>query len=195
MIMMKKKNIGLVVVLVLISVMLGAYVKQQIEENEKISTGVTGKEVALKSNIPGLNKGQRPPDFTLTTLDGQKLTLSDLKGKKVVLNFWATWCPPCKAEMPHMQDFYESKAEEENVEMVAVNLTYTEKSIENVQSFINSYHITFPILLDKDDKIGKKYEVLTIPSTYFIDSEGRVQHRVVGPVDETQLVQFVGNMK
>lgn len=193
--MMKKKNIGLVVVLALVIVMVGTYVKQQIEANQKISTGVTGKEVALKSDTPSLNKGQIPPDFTLTTLGGDKLTLSDLKGKKVVLNFWATWCPPCKAEMPYMQDFYESKAEAKNVEIVAVNLTYTEKSIENVQSFINSYHITFPIPLDQDDQIGKKYEVLTIPSTYFIDSDGRVQHRVVGPLDETQLVQFVRNMK
>jgi len=183
------------VVLVLVAVMLGTYVKQEIDRSQEISTGVKGTEVELKSKVSGLNKGETPPDFTLKTLDGKQLTLSSLKGKKVVLNFWATWCPPCKAEMPHMQDYYVDKANEENVEIVAVNLTYSEKSIENVQHFRNSYDITFPIVLDEEDKIGKQYEVLTIPSTYFIDSKGRVQHRVIGPVDEAQLSKFVERME
>lgn len=192
---MKKKNMGLVLVLILVVIMLGTYVKQQIEANKNVSTGLTGTEVELKNKVKGLNKGETPPDFTLTTLAGETLTLSDLKGKKVVLNFWATWCPPCKAEMPHMQDYYGDKAKDKNVEIVAVNLFYTEKSLDNVENFINSYDITFPIPLDKNDEIGKKYEVLTIPSTYFIDSEGHVQHRVVGPVDEDMLTKFVDEMK
>lgn len=192
---MNKKNIGLIVVLILVFIMLGTYVKQQIEANQTISTGVKGTEVELKSEIEGLNKGETPPDFTLTTLAGETLKLSDLKGKKVVLNFWATWCPPCKAEMPHMQDYYEDKAKDENVEIVAVNLLYTEKSLDNVHNFINSFDITFPIPLDEKDKIGKMYEVLTIPSTYFIDSQGHLQHRVIGPVDEDKLVKLVDDME
>lgn len=192
---MKKKNIGLGIVLALVVIMLVTYVKQQIEDNQEIATGTVGTEVELKSEVLGLNKGETPPDFTLTKLDGEEVTLSELKGKKVVLNFWATWCPPCKAEMPHMQKYYEDQAEDANVEILAVNLTYSEKAVKNVQSFINSYDITFPIALDADDEIGKLYEVLTIPSTYFIDSQGNVQHRVIGPVDEQKIEEFMDNMK
>lgn len=183
------------IVLALVVIMLVTYVKQQIEDHQEIATGTVGTEVELKSEVPGLNKGETPPDFTLTKLDGEEVTLSELKGKKVVLNFWATWCPPCKAEMPHMQKYYEDQAEDANVEILAVNLTYSEKAVKNVQSFINSYDITFPVALDADDEIGKLYEVLTIPSTYFIDSEGNVQHRVIGPVDEQKIDEFMDNMK
>ena len=102
----------------------------------------------LKSTTLGLNKGETPPDFTLKKLDGGDITLSDLKGKKVVLNFWATWCPPCKAEMPSMQKYYEDQAKIENVEIIAVNLTYTEKNSKNILiNFINYTKIKFSVFM------------------------------------------------
>ena len=116
-----KKNIGLILILLLVVIMLGTYIKQQIEGSQQIASGTIGTEVDLKSDVAGLNKGEIPPDFTLTTLGGESFTLSELKGKKVVLNFWNTWCSPCKAEMPHMQNYYEDHAKKENVEIVAVS--------------------------------------------------------------------------
>lgn len=192
---MKKKNIGLFIILILVVIMLGTYVKQQIEDSQKISKDTVGKEVELKSDVAGLNKGETPPDFTLTTLDGQTVTLSDLKGKKVMLNFWATWCPPCKAEMPHMQSYYEDYAKEKNIEIVAVNATKSEKSIDHVKEFASSYDISFPIAIDEKNEVNNLYKIVSIPSTYFIDSEGHVQHYIIGPVDEEKIDNYFNGMK
>lgn len=110
-----EKNIGLLIVVLLVVAMVGTYVKQQIDEERAIDKSALGKDMEER-NI-GLANGDTPPDFTLTSLDGKDITLSDLRGKKVVLNFWATWCPPCKAEMPHMQSFYDEFAEEKMLKL------------------------------------------------------------------------------
>lgn len=182
-----KKAIGIIVIIGLVVIMIFTFVKKQINDNNAISEEQLGKEV-------GINKGQYAPDFTMETLDGEKLTLSDLKGKKVILNFWATWCPPCKKEMPHLQKYYEKNAKDENVEIVAVNLTYYSQTIEQVEEFAKSYDLSFPIPLMEDSKIGETYEILTIPSTFFIDTEGRIQHQVLGPLDENLLSDYVSKL-
>lgn len=87
--------------------MLGTFINQQLKKTEAIAQ--VGYEEDLTKE-EGLQKGAMAPDFTLETLTGEKVTLSDLKGKKVILNFWATWCPPCRAEMPHLQTYYEDYA-------------------------------------------------------------------------------------
>ena len=73
--------------------------------------------------VTGFKPGDTPPDFELATLSGELVRLSDYKGKKVILNFWASWCGPCKAEMPHMEKYYKKNKDAENVEIIAVNLT------------------------------------------------------------------------
>lgn len=177
-----KKNIGILIVLVLVITMIGTYIKKELAEDKKISEQVMGKEVALGETI-GLEKGNIAPDFTLYNLDGKPLTLSDLKGKRVVLNFWTTWCPPCKAEMPHMQEYYEKYKEEDNVEIVGVNLTYYREKVERVEQFLKSYNITFPIMLEPDESVASQYKIITIPSTFMIDTEGRIQKQIIGPLD------------
>lgn len=191
---MKKKVISLVIIMLLVAIMLGTYVKNQIEASKAIDDNRLGYEIDLENNEQGIQKGQIAPDFTLNTLSGETVTLSDLKGKKVVLNFWATWCPPCKEEMPHFQDYYESYAEEDNVEIVAVNLTYSDGSIDNIQQFVDSFELSFPILLMEDEGINNTYQILTIPSTFMIDTEGRIQNNILGPVDESLLRDLVLNL-
>ena len=188
-----KKNIGLVIVLALVLFTAGNYIKQQIGKNEAISDNAKGYEVKLGEDV-GLQKGQQAPDFTLTNLQGDEVTLSELQGKKVILNFWATWCPPCKAEMPHMQDYYKDYADKDNVEIVGVNLTYTNEKIEFIEQFVESYKLTFPILLEKTEVVAKKYEILTIPSTFFIDTEGKIQQQIIGPLDTNGLRDYVSNL-
>ncbi|GAB0168840.1 redoxin domain-containing protein [Lysinibacillus sp. CTST325] len=192
-----KKNIGLLIVVLLVAVMIGTYVKQQIDKDREIETTSLGKE--MDERKIGLSNGDTPPDFTLTSLDGKNVTLSDLRGKKVVLNFWATWCPPCKAEMPHMQNYYEQYAKKDNVEIIAVNLTSEERDVtadakvDSVMTFRDSFDLTFPILLDQDPKnsIGISYQIITIPTTYFIDSNGYIQRAIKGPMNAEMLKKYV----
>ncbi|MFJ7981877.1 redoxin domain-containing protein [Lysinibacillus xylanilyticus] len=190
-----KKNIGLLIVVLLVAAMIGTYVKQQIDKDREIETTSLGKE--MDERKIGLKNGDTPPDFTLTSLDGKDVTLSELRGKKVVLNFWATWCPPCKAEMPHMQNYYEQYAKKDNVEIIAVNLTQAERDItddakvDSVMTFRDSFDLTFPILLDPKNSAGEDYQILTIPTTYFIDSNGYIQRAIKGPMNVEMLKQYV----
>ncbi|MBD8519656.1 redoxin domain-containing protein [Lysinibacillus sp. FSL R7-0073] len=190
-----KKNIGLLIVVLLVVAMIGTYVRQQINEDRAIEKSALGKDIEERNF--GLGNGDTPPDFTLTSLDGEDITLSDLRGKKVVLNFWATWCPPCKAEMPHMQSFYDKYGQEKNVEIIAVNLTSAERDVtadakvDTVMTFRDSFELTFPILLDPENSAGSDYQIITIPTTYFIDSNGYIQRAIKGPMDVDMLKEYV----
>lgn len=129
----------------------------------------------------GLKIGETAPDFTLTSLEGQEMSLSDFRGKKVVLNFWASWCGPCRKEMPDMQKFYDAY-KDKNVEVVAVNLTHFERKREHVDEFVKEYGLTFPIPLDVEKQQYDAYKVITIPTTYFLDEKGVIQQKHLGPM-------------
>ena len=166
-----------------------------ITKKEKIKEQKT--EEAAK-NIPGtkvtsLDEGTAAPDFELSTMTGEKVRLSDYHGKKVILNFWATWCPPCKAEMPHMESFYKAN-KNSGITILAVNLTSVDKGKDAVQNFINSNGLTFPILLDETGMIGTKYQAFTIPTSYIIDTKGIIQKKVVGPMDENTMKAFMDSI-
>lgn len=129
------------------------------------------------------------PDFELQTLSGETVRLSDYRGKKVVLNFWATWCPPCKAEMPHMQNFYEDHGDE--IEIIAVNLTSRDNGLDSLERFISEYGLTFNIPLDVNGEYGNLYEIISIPTTYVIDESGQINQKIIGPVDQHTLESFL----
>ncbi|MBU0671536.1 MAG: TlpA family protein disulfide reductase [Candidatus Margulisbacteria bacterium] len=124
--------------------------------------------------------GVKAIDFTLEDLYGAPYTLSNYnsyyKDKIVFLNFWATWCPPCRAEMPSMQKLYESW-DKNKFEMLAINIGEDKKTVEN---FAENGGYTFPILLDRDKKIAEKYMIRGIPTTYIINKEGKIVAKVVG---------------
>lgn len=160
------------------------------EDKPKINT--TGTKIAEIAEI-GLQEGNKAPDFQLKTLNGNDVKLSDLQGTKVILNFWATWCPPCKAEIPHMQDFYESRNKTE-VEILAVNLTASEKNLGNIKEFVRDRNVTFPVLLDQDGDVGDQFRALTIPTSYLIDSNGIVRKKIIGPMDKEMMNQLIENV-
>jgi peroxiredoxin len=138
----------------------------------------------------GVTEGNAAPDFELMTLDGEEMSLSSLQGKKVILNFWATWCPPCRAEMPDMQkiqDKYEGE-----VVIAAVNFTSSEKNVDTVKSFINELDLTFPVLLDEKGKINNQFEVLSYPTTYIIDENGIITTKFVGAMSYEQMEDLLG---
>ncbi|ULT59747.1 TlpA family protein disulfide reductase [Neobacillus drentensis] len=117
-----------------------------------------------------------------------------MQGKKVILNLWATWCPPCKAEMPHMQEFYQSQ-KGKNIEILAVNLTAAEKDVSNIKPFVQDYDLTFPVLLDHDGLIVDTYQALTISTSYIIDTKGIIRKRIVGPMDKERMTELINSIE
>jgi len=137
----------------------------------------------------GGRAGFPAPDFNLKDLQGQTRHLSDFKGKIVFLNVWATWCPPCRMEMPSMEHLYR-RLKDRDFAMVAVS--EDEDSKAAVQSFVEQMGITFPVLVDPDGIVPGQYGVTGYPETFIIDREGRVIQHTIGPEDwaSEQAYQF-----
>ena len=136
--------------------------------------------------IPSPREGFLAPDLSLDRLEGDAMDLESLRGQVVVVNFWATWCPPCRAEMPALERTYQAH-QDEGLEILAVNATHQD-NLSSIRPFIRERNLTFPILLDRDGSAGAAYQVRALPSTYFIDREGVIQHVIIGgPMSETTL--------
>lgn len=174
-----KKWIGIAIVVMLI----GA-IAWNIFSNSEAQYGITDEGT-------GLEQGDTPPQFELETLDGEPLSLEDVKGKKVIVNFWATWCEPCREEMPVFEEY---DAQNEDVVVVAVNMTHKDGKIEKITDFVNEYGLTFPVVLDKTGDVSKAYEVINIPSTYFLDEDGMIQLKINGSLDETMLDLYMDKL-
>lgn len=192
---MGKKALGLLLIATLIAIMIIGAVRANLEKNEEIPAANLGNVVEFPDGSEQLAEGEMAPDFELRTLAGETIRLSDLKGRKVMLNFWASWCAPCRTEMPHMQDYYEEHAEEANVEILAVNMTDKDHGMEKIESFADNFGLTFPLPLDETGEVGNAYEVLAIPTTFMIDTEGRLQTMYRGPMNEEVMTDLVANLE
>jgi peroxiredoxin len=117
-------------------------------------------------------------DFKLKDLNGKEVSLSDFKGKKVYLNFWATWCDPCKSEMPDIEKLY-NETKDSDLVILAVNLG---ESKSQTKSFIDDNKYTFPILLDLDQSVSNQYNIIAIPTSFFIDKEGNIVKMIKGGI-------------
>lgn len=133
-------------------------------------------QLLQKAGFAVASKPFVPDDFTLQTLDGSKLALSSLKGKVVFLSFWATWCGPCKQELPSIQALYD-KMSSKGFVVLAVDLG---EGKAKVAQFVKHYGLTFPVLLDGDASVGSAYGASSIPTNYLIDRSGQIIARVVG---------------
>jgi cytochrome c-type biogenesis protein len=135
----------------------------------------------------GLDVGSLAPNFETTTETGDSLTLSDLRGKVLLLNFWATWCGPCRVEMPAFEQAYTARGDE-GFTVVAVNV---EESAEAIEGFRDEYGLTFPLALDEQGAVNRLYGVTSYPSTFVIDREGVIRARYFGPLSETDIAALV----
>lgn len=130
--------------------------------------------------------GSIAPDFELERIDGGTLRLSDLRGKPVLINFWATWCAPCVLEMPNIQEYYEKYPGE--FEVVAVN---ADESLKSVVKFVKDIGVTFPVVLDPGMKAQAQFRPPGLPTSYMIDSEGIVRAQHIGLMSEKKLAEYL----
>ncbi|RXT08002.1 TlpA disulfide reductase family protein [Ammoniphilus sp. CFH 90114] len=140
------------------------------------STAVSGSEAQLA------------PIFQLGSVEGEEISLENYKGKPVILNFWTTWCPPCKEEMPVLQRIHDQYKDQ--LSIVGVNLTYQDDRKE-VRKFLEDHQITYDIGLDKLGEITKLYQVQALPTLFLIDGKGQIVRQYTGALSEQQLLEEI----
>jgi peroxiredoxin len=174
-----KKRIVIVAVVILLVLIttFGSKILNKDSENRKQPE--TGPQIGLKA-----------PDFTLKTLDGQTARLSDFRGKPVIINFWASWCPPCKKEIPEIQKFYEQS--KGKVQILAINITFNDK-LSDVQNILRANNAQFSVLLDENEQssVADAYQVDGIPASFFIDKNGVIREIHVGGMTLDMLQEAV----
>lgn len=189
---MQKKILGVMLLLVLAGIAISQFMEQSSSSQSDGVNDSSGEGgMIAPQETAGLEPGAMAPDFELETWDGETIQLSELEGKKVILNFWATWCGPCREEMPEMEEFYQERGDE--VEILAVNLTNTETNLSDVGEYMEEFEYTYPILLDKDGEVSETYKgSVAVPTTYFIGTDGRIQApRKTGPMTYTFMEETI----
>jgi cytochrome c biogenesis protein CcmG/thiol:disulfide interchange protein DsbE len=124
------------------------------------------------------HQGFLAPEIELATLDGEGMRLSDLRGKPVLINFWASWCGPCRAEMPHLQAAFEDHAADRLV-VLGVNQM---ESAPPVAGLVEELDLTFPVLMDRDGDVSAAYQVRGLPTSFFVDADGIIRDLFIGPM-------------
>lgn len=167
-----KRTLGILVILVL--TILAVY------QNNQTKTG-------SPDQIPKV--GFNAPNFSLISMDRQKTF--EVKGKRdkpVVLNFWASWCGPCRQEAPALKAIYEKY--QDRLDFYAINLT-SDDNLDSAKAFVKEFGLTFPILLDETGEVAKQYQVSSIPTSYFIDTNGVIRQKIIGAADRGSFEQIV----
>ncbi|MBQ6476014.1 MAG: TlpA family protein disulfide reductase [Clostridia bacterium] len=210
---MKKKSVLLIVlIVVLAAVLFAAYViyhrfqpgnaaanlqtpavqtQQQTAPEETAEPEAASGKLDMQEEESAGNGGKiTAPDFSVENAEGETVNLSDFVGKPVVLNFWASWCPPCKSEMPEFDSVYQELGEE--VCFMIVNLTDGDRETrETAMKYIEQQGYVFPVYLDTDQEAVLTYGVTSIPTTYFIDKDGFIAARAVGAIDKETLLDGI----
>jgi len=137
---------------------------------------VTAVLLIVSCSSPTPQVGKQAPDFQLPNLEGPPVSLSDFRGKPILLNFWATWCGPCRQEMPLIQAIFEEQPDNGLV-ILAIDIGENASAVNN---FMQSNNFSFPVLLDTDQDVALEYNIRAIPTTFFIDKDGLIQEIKVG---------------
>lgn len=135
---------------------------------------------------------QIAPDFTLISLDDGLVSLSDFRGQAVLINFWASWCAPCRDEMPAIRATYEAHKGEGFV-VLGINMTYQDNR-KNAEAFAEEYGISFPVLLDETGEVTESYGVLGVPTSVFINTDGMIVNTYIGAMTKQQLDTFIQDL-
>jgi peroxiredoxin len=137
-----------------------------------------------------VDQGDEAPVFSTTDYSGATLSLESLRGKRILLHFWADWCSECRAEFPKLESVYQD-LKDKNFEIIAVNVG---QSQDHVTSFVKEYKLTFPMLVDEQSVIAKQYGIRGLPTNFFINPDLTVHKMIIGWVDEKQVLQNINEM-
>ena len=142
------------------------------------------------SGLTGVNKGNLASGFTLEALDGSSVSLGEYRGNVVLINFWATWCPPCRAEIPDIENVYRARQDDGFV-VLGVSV---EESREAVAPFVEAMGMTYPVLLDERGQVLKMYRAIGLPMSVLLDQDGVIQVRHVGALTMEQLEEYLAQV-
>jgi peroxiredoxin len=140
----------------------------------------------------GIEVGQSAPDFAVPSFPAGQVRLDDLRGRVRLVNFWATWCPPCVDESPSLQQFAE-QMRNRGVEVIGISVDQDPTAL---QKFIDRFHLTFTIGRDPDQELAHRYGTFKYPETYIVDRDGRVAEKIIGPIDwqDPRIISFVQSL-
>lgn len=185
----KKKNL-LIIVAALVLLIVGASVLYK-----QLGANLAPEQLAAAETTPPEETGTQPsavpaPDVTVYDREGNPVKLSDYFGKPIVMNFWASWCGPCKSEMPDFEDAYQEYGEQ--IHFLMVNLTDgSQETVESASGYISGQGYTFPVYYDTDMEAAMTYGVYAVPQTYFIDGDGNIVTYAQGALPASSLQQGV----
>lgn len=187
---MRMRNVLIGLAIVLLAV--GAIVYNLSGSADKNETA-TGQEKAVTGPIkPDRDvkpeEGFAAPDFTLETLSGESMRLYENGGKPSLVNFWASWCPPCKLEMPHIQEAYEKYGD--RVNFLMVDLTFNDY-FDGMKKYVEENKYTFPVLLDETGDVAADYQILPIPTTFIVDEKGVIVRKFQGAMTRDQIMDAI----
>ncbi|MFS0687946.1 thiol-disulfide oxidoreductase ResA [Sporosarcina sp. 179-K 8C2 HS] len=144
-----------------------------------------------RDKVKVLAEGDKAPDFELVDLEGNKHRLSDYRGEGVFLNFWGTWCPPCKREMPYIENQYNA-FKEKGVHVLSVNIAESDLKVD---TFRDQYGLTFPIVIDKKKDVKELYNIVPLPTTFLIDKDGRITKVITTEMTEDEIISYMESIQ
>ncbi|WP_245860639.1 peroxiredoxin family protein [Candidatus Chloroploca asiatica] len=175
MVMLRRSQWDMLMLVTLV-VGLGLIVLTRVRPDQPVALAEPG--AASVATVPAPREGHPAPDFTLLDLTGQPVQLADLRGQVVLINIWATWCPPCRAEMPMIQASYE-QYRDQGFTVLAVN---SREDAATVAGYMEASGLTFPALLDLDGTVSNAYQARVMPSSFFVDRAGVIRAVYRGPL-------------